>query len=281
MRDLEIGRVVRALRRRRGWRQDDAALRGGVHRSTWSLVERGRLDRMTLSTLRRCLAAIDVRLDLLARWRGSDLDRLLDEGHSRLQAAWKARLERWGWEVIAEASFNHYGDRGRIDLLAWHSAATILLVVEIKTVVADAQDLLGALDVKVRVARSVALERGWPRVLAVVPVLLVAETSTNRDRIARLGSLFGQFAPRGRVAMTWMRRPMGAHASAARPSGARSSGARSSGAQNAGIPRGLLIFSDSRSATTSRVTRVGRDRVRRREGVASSGAAAADRTRGD
>jgi transcriptional regulator with XRE-family HTH domain len=152
MRDLELGRLVRTLRRRRGWRQVDCASRASVHRSTWSLWERGHVDRMSLAVLRACLDVLEIRLDLVPRWRGADLDRLRDEAHAGLEAAWKRRLERWGWQVSAEVSFNHYGDRGRVDLLAWHAVNRLLLVVEVRSEVADVQALLGALDVKIRVA---------------------------------------------------------------------------------------------------------------------------------
>lgn len=73
---------------------------------------------MTTQTLRRCLDALEVSLDLVPRWRGGGLDRLLDQDHAALQAAWADRLRRWKYDVRVETSFNHYGDRGRIDLLA-------------------------------------------------------------------------------------------------------------------------------------------------------------------
>lgn len=254
MHDLDLGRVVRVLRRRRGWRQEDGAARARVHRSTWSLIERGHLDHLTFATVRRCLEALEVKLNLQPRWRGAELDRLLDEEHATLQAAWKARLEQWSWVVVAEASFNHYGDRGRIDLLAWHPVAEALAVIEIKSEVADAQGLLGPLDVKVRLAPRVALALGWPRPTRVVPILIVRNSTTARDRVARLGPLFSGFGRRGRAGVSWLRRPVGYCA-------------------------GVLIFSDLRSATDSRVTRVGRQRVRVRR-AASSGTAAVRDTAG-
>lgn len=247
MRDLDLGRVLRALRRRRGWRQEDAAVRAGVHRSTWSLIERGHLDHLTFATARRCLEAVEAKLDLQPRWRGAELDRLLDEEHATLQAAWKERLEQWRWTVVAEASFNYYGDRGRIDLLAWHPESQRLAVIEIKTEVADAQGLLGALNVKVRVASRVSLSLGWPRPTRVVPILIVRDTTTARDRVARLSPLFGAFTCRGRGGVSWLRRPTGDCA-------------------------GILIFSDLRGANESRVKRVGRHRVRLRRVVPSANA---------
>ncbi len=230
-------------------------MRAGVHRSTISLVERGQLEGVTLPTLRRCLAALEVQLVLAPRWRGADLDRLLDEDHGRLQAAWKGRLERRGWMVIAEASFNRYGDRGRVDLLAWHPVWRVLLVVEIKTLIADAQGLLGSLDVKLRVAGSVAHERGWGRPAAVVPMLVVAESSTNRRRIASLEPLFSRFSLRGRAALAWLRHPDG-------------------------HPTGILALSDLPPARHSSVRRVGRTRVRRSASAPSVDGGAATRLRG-
>jgi transcriptional regulator with XRE-family HTH domain len=238
MRDVELGRIIRALRRRRGWRQQDCAVRARVHRSTWSNLERGHLERLSLATLRRCLAVLEVRLQLVPSWRGAALGRLLDETHAALQSAWKARLERWGWQVWVEVSFNRFGDRGRIDLLAWQPVRRVLLVVEVKTEIADAQALLGGMDVKVRVAPHVARSLGLGAPRMVVPLLLVAEGTTNRDRVRRLEPLFARFAVRGRRAVSWLRRPEGSMA------------------------RGLLIFTDLRFANGRSVTRVAPHRMR-------------------
>ncbi len=237
MRDAEIARIARALRRRRGWRQEDVAVRAGLHRTTVSLVERGRFSNLTLNVIRRCIEALEAQVELTARWRGAELDRLLDEQHSWLQAAWKARLERWRWQVVAEASFNHYGDRGRIDLLAWHPALLALLVVEVKTEIVDSQALLGALDVKLRVAPLLSRRLGWGAPSEVVPMIVITDRTTNRDRVERIGSLFGRFQRRGRAAVSWLRRPDAP-------------------------PRGLLIYSDLRPANTKRVKYLGRQRVR-------------------
>jgi transcriptional regulator with XRE-family HTH domain len=189
MRDLELGRLVRALRRRRGWRQLDCASRAGVHRSTWSRLERGHFDQLSLGAIRSCLAVVEVRLDLLPRWRGADLDRLLDENHATLANTLHRRLESWGWTVRAEVSFNHYGDRGRVDLVGRHAATGTLLIVEIKTEITDVQQVLGSLDIKQRLAGVVAHEAGWAPPTRVGVLLLVAESTTNRRRVERLAPL--------------------------------------------------------------------------------------------
>ncbi len=38
-----------------------------------------------------------------------------------------------------EFGFNHYGDRGSVDVLAWHSATRTLLIVEVKSILTDLQ----------------------------------------------------------------------------------------------------------------------------------------------
>jgi transcriptional regulator with XRE-family HTH domain len=208
MRDLELGRLVRALRRRRGWRQRDCASRAGVHRSTWSRLERGHFDQLSLGAIRSCLAVVEVRLDLLPRWRGADLDRLLDENHATLANTLHRRHESWGWTVRAEVSFNHYGDRGRVDLVGRHAATGTLLIVEIKTEITDVQQVLGSLDIKQRLAGVVAHEAGWAPPTRVGVLLLVAESTTNRRRVERLAPLFGRFGLRGRSAFGWLRQPV-------------------------------------------------------------------------
>jgi hypothetical protein len=117
------------------------------------------------------------------------------------------RLTRLGWLTRAEVSFNDYGDRGRIDILAFHPPTATLLVVEIKTLVVDAQDVLGALDVKQRVGLRVGRSLGWVAT-AVVPALVVLETTTNRRRILQHPHLFGRYALRGRGASAWLRSPV-------------------------------------------------------------------------
>ena len=208
------------------------------------MLERGQLDRTNLAVLRRCVAVLELRLDLVPSWRGADLSRLRDATHAALEAAWKRRLERWGWQVWVEASFNHYGDRGRIDLLGWHPVHRLLLVVEVKSEIDDVQALLGGLDVKCRVAPLVARRLGLGSANAVVPFLVIADGSTSRDRLRRLAPLFSRFTIRGRGAMTWLRRPSGA-------------------------PHGLLALTDLRFATEGSAKPVGPHRVRRTRGSAS------------
>ncbi|MGQ0608384.1 MAG: hypothetical protein ACT4OQ_07980 [Chloroflexota bacterium] len=108
-----------------------------------------------------------------------------------------------------EVSFNRYGERGRVDLLAWHPRSRNVLVIEIKTDLVDVQQLLGSLDVKVRVARSITEKFGW-EVGAVVPAIVFMEDRTIRNRLQRVDVLFDRFVLRGRRATAWAHRPDGA-----------------------------------------------------------------------
>lgn len=209
MRHETIGRGLRALRHRRALRQRDASALARIARSVLAGLEAGNLGPHTVDALVRAAAAVggSIRIDLVVP--GGDLRRLLDADHAAIQAEWKPMLERSGWLVDAERTFNHYGERGSIDLFAWHPATRTLLMIEIKTVIVDIQDLLAGIDRKTRVGRSLAAERGW-RPAAVVPMLLVAEGSTARRRITEYAPLFGRLSLRGRAALAWLRQPQAA-----------------------------------------------------------------------
>ena len=261
MLDAELGRVARAIRHRLKWRQDDVARRAGVHRSTVAILERGGAGELRLDLVRRILDGLGARLELRPLWHGPQLDRLLDERHAMLAAAWKHRLESWGWEVRVEVSYSRFGERGRIDLFGWYAPLHALLVTEIKTDMVDAQGLFGPLDAKARLARAIAVDLGWRDASIVMPMLLFSDDSTVRRRVARLAPLFGQFDLRGRAAVSWLRSPSLVAAPLTRQ------------------PRGLLIFSDLAYVGDSRVNSVGRERVRVRRGGLSveSGPAVAAR----
>lgn len=208
MRDEQIGRFVRMLRHRRGWRQVDLCARAGRPRSALVDLEAGRIGRLSVDLMRDFIEALGGRLALQVTSGAGDPRLLIDAGHAAIGEHWKRRLERWGWLVRVEVSFNRYGDRGRIDLLAFHPATAVLLVVEVKTVLWDIQAILGSIDVKRRVAPFVAREIGWqPR--CVTPLLLVAASTTARRRLTDHASLFSSYGLRGRAAMSWLRDPRG------------------------------------------------------------------------
>lgn len=201
-----LARPARLLRTRAQLTQSGLASKSGVSVKEIRRLERGRAGRMRLEVAERLFASLGARLDLRVFWNGPELNKLLDAGHSALAADIKRRLERCHWQVQVEASFNHFGDRGRIDLLAFHPASRIVLVIEIKTAIVDVQDMLGSLDVKTRMARKVARDIGW-EASSVTPALILTDDTATRATVKRLDSLFDRFTLRGRAALNWVRSP--------------------------------------------------------------------------
>lgn len=201
-----MGRVARLLRVRARLTQAALAMRAGVKRRDVSRLERGRARELRIGVVEAILADLGARMRADVLWNGPELDRLLDEGHAALAGLIKRQLERWHWLVRVEVSYSQYGERGRIDLLAFHPPTAALLVIEIKTMLVDLQQLLGSLDTKARLAPAVAKQFAWqPR--TVVPAIVFAEDATTRSRIRRLDTLFDRYDTRGRRALSWLRRP--------------------------------------------------------------------------
>lgn len=185
----------------------DLAARCDVSPSAISDMERGWAERYTLRTIRRVLRGLDATALLDVTWGGrGDLDRLLDADHARVVQAWADRHRRAGWDVWVEASYSIYGERGRIDQLAFHRPTGVLEVAECKTGIWDVQDTLGRLDAKVRLAPRIAAQRGW-RVRRVVGALVVLDGRTARRRVSDHQPLFAGYDTRGRAAYAFVRDP--------------------------------------------------------------------------
>jgi hypothetical protein len=199
--------------------------------------EAGRIGHLKLDVIRDFAEALGGRVVLPVTSGAGDPRLLIDEGHAAIGEHWKRRLERWGWLLRVEVSFNRYGDRGRVDLLAFHPESRALLVVEVKTVLWDVQATLGSMDVKRRIAPLVAREIGWQPTSA-VPLLLVAASTTVRRRLSEHASLFSSFDRRGRAAISWLRDPRGQ------------------------VPKGALILTSGPDVASADRRRAGRRRVR-------------------
>ena len=208
--DVSVGRMVQAVRVSRNLRQEDVAARAGISRQTVSRLECGLGDGMTVATLRAISRALGMTPIVSLGWRSPEVDRLCDRLHAAIVERVASELMRFGWEIAPEHSFNHYGERGSADLLAWHAASGSLLVVEIKTRLCDLQDTLVALDRKRRlIPGSAAREWGWrPRFVSVV--LVMPEMSTHRHVVARHAATFGAALPqRQEEVRNWLAHPSG------------------------------------------------------------------------
>lgn len=113
------------------------------------------------------------------------------------------------WTIAPEVSFAIWGERGVIDVLAWHPGRRALLVTELKTDIADANELVGTVDRKRRLAAQIARDRDWdPETVSVW--VIVSSSRTNRRRLAaHAAMLHAAFPAGGRSIQAWLGNPRG------------------------------------------------------------------------
>jgi transcriptional regulator with XRE-family HTH domain len=211
MDDQRFGSAIRAVRIKRGWTQEQLAQRSGVSRATISRLERGHPGTFSLNVIRRVATALDIRVDLVARWRAGDLDRLLNAKHSQfheLVARWFA-AELPAWILAPEVSYAIYSERGVVDIVAWHPGRRAILVIELKTDIVDVNQLIGKVGEKARLIRQIVRDRGWDP-LTISTWVIVAAGRSNRARLAAHRSVLrAAFPTDGRAVRAWLRDPVG------------------------------------------------------------------------
>ena len=237
MEDARLAAAIRSLRIRRRWRQADLAARAGVSRSSVSSVERGSVSRVPIPVIRAVAGALELRVDLVPRWRGGDLDRLVNRRHAAMHVAVAAWLRAFaGWEFAPEVSYAVRGERGVVDVLGRHPASGALLILELKTELVDVSELLGTMDRRRRLVDAIARGHGWTRGQGSDlggrgadaggrsrprPVgrdgsrplgcwVLMADGSTNRRHVAEHGAVLRSALPGGTIGLRrWLIAPAG------------------------------------------------------------------------
>ena len=211
MDNLRFGITVRQVRIRRGWRQDDLAAATHVSRAQIGRIEHGHVDAIQLGTLRQVCAALEIRVDLVPRWRGADLDRMLSSRHAMLAESVVEALRRDSpeWQVFPEVSFSIWGERGVIDLLAWHPGRRALLIIELKTELVDVGETLGTMDRKQRLVGRVAADRGWEPTTVSGWIILAAGRTNERRLAAFRSTLRAAYPVDARQMRAWLRDPVG------------------------------------------------------------------------
>jgi len=143
-------------------------------------------------------------------WRGAKLDRLIDRRHALIQNEVTRLLLSLGWDLGTEKSFNHFGDRGSVDVLAWRANAGALLIVEIKTEIASLEETLRVLDMKARVVPGLVRRAGEWRPRVVGAVLVLPDATAHRDLVARHSATVGASLPARTLAIrSWLAEPAG------------------------------------------------------------------------
>ncbi len=199
---------MRAIRLQARLRQVDVARSAGLSQAAISDIERGRLDRLSLRTVRSAAAALGAEVSLEIRWRGGELDRLLDQHHAELVSRTVGILERSDWTVVTEATYSRWGERGSFDVLALHRRTGTVLAVEVKTRLLSLEATLRKLDEKARVAPGVADDRFGTRPRVCGRMLVLPEGGVARRTIAEHDSVLRLVLPlRGIAAHGWLDEP--------------------------------------------------------------------------
>src|SRR5262249_17263522 len=157
---------------------------------------------------RRVCASLGIESQLDLRWRGGLGERLIDRVHAQVVEIVTAALVESGWEVIPEFTFNVFGERGSVDILAWHPVHRALLSVEGKSRIQDVQARLMCVSRKVRIVPPlVARERGWER-RWLGHLIAMPGSHANRSIVAAHPATFDAAFPGRTVAVrAWVRKP--------------------------------------------------------------------------
>lgn len=181
------------LRIRREWRQTDVAAKARISPAAIGRHENGIIG--SPEALERHAGVFGLRVEIRLMGRSGQLVKLADEEHAAIVEYLAGWFRDAGFLVELEASFSEWGERGRIDLLAYDPATRTLVIVEVKTQVIDLQDTFGALNVKERLASAVAERRGW-QTDRCVAALVLADTYQNRKVVRDHPSLFTDWPAR-------------------------------------------------------------------------------------
>ena len=210
MDDARLGRLIRVLRHRRGWRQEDLARRAAVGPRAIGRLEAGRFGPVTISTVRAVIATFGLSYEGTVRGLGAGEDRLLDQHHATMVGGCATWLSVLAWKTRSEVTYSEWGERGSVDLLAWHAATSSLIVIEVKTELASVEATLRKLDEKVRLADVIVRRFGW-RPTSVSRLLVLPDTTTQRRHVRLHAAVLDRAFPvRTRAVRTWCRAPVGA-----------------------------------------------------------------------
>jgi transcriptional regulator with XRE-family HTH domain len=206
--DERIGRALRELRRRHGWTLAALARESGVSIRVLRRVSRSEIDAVSIGAIRAAFAPFGARARVLVQWRGGELDRILDEAHAAVVERVIWILQRYGWLTAAEVTYSIYGERGSIDILAFHPSSRCGLVVEVKASWGSLDQTNRSLDAKVRLAPKFVVDRFGAQPASVSRLLVMPDDRTLRrvaDRHAR--TLAVVYPVRSRAVRSWLRRP--------------------------------------------------------------------------
>jgi transcriptional regulator with XRE-family HTH domain len=194
---IHVARTVRDVRRALGWSQRELARRAEIAQSTVCRIERAMLDDLKFATAAHIFEMLGVRASLVLHAPLiADQARQRDPAHARCVAYVARRLRRLGWMVLTEVEIVTGSSHGWIDVLAYRESDGLMLVIEVKTELADIGMLQRQVSWYERAAWKVVEQQGWSPRQAMSAVLALATTRTL-ERIADNRELLRQSLPIG------------------------------------------------------------------------------------
>jgi hypothetical protein len=107
-------------------------------------------------------------------------------------------------------TFSEYGERGSIDILAWHAATRSLLVCEVKSTLGSLEETSRMLDVKERLAPGIGRRPFGVAASTISRVLILPDDTTVRRIVAaHHATLAATYPARGREFRVWLHAPSG------------------------------------------------------------------------
>jgi hypothetical protein len=150
---------------------------------------------LTLAMAIRLLESMGARLNLnVAPPFLGDRARQRDAAHARCTSYVGRRLEAIGWQVASEVEVGGDRSRGWIDVLAYHPALGITLVIEVKTEIHDLGGIERTIGWYEREAWAASRRLGW-RPRRIVAGMLVLATAANDARVTENRHAFGRSFP--------------------------------------------------------------------------------------
>lgn len=173
----QISAAVTSARRDLGWTQRQLADRAGVSQSLVAIAEAGH-PGTSIESFERIAAALGLRVAIDSRPPvivGGR--RQVDPAHARCVGALRTALARSGLSCATELAVADGPVRGWIDLVAYRPATRRLMVVEVKTQLADLGGLERQVELYARTCLPATRALGWrpTEILVVLAVLATAD----------------------------------------------------------------------------------------------------------
>lgn len=207
--DQRLAAASRVLRRRQRLTQESLAV-VGLSPHLQRQIEAARAGRLPLEDLRDHFSRLGASVRVTVWYDGATLDRLLDEDHAAVIESGIRMLDRYSWKPATEVTFSEWGERGSIDLFGSRETERAVFIGEAKSAWGSLEETLRSLDVKIRLAPTIAQERlGWrPRTIGAA--IIFPEDATARRIAQRHSATLGVSYPdRNRAIRRWLQAPSG------------------------------------------------------------------------